>query len=499
MTDIFVEYVSEVYVKVLCEDHIMEELSQFFTFYSPGYQWSPAYKAKKWDGKIRLYHKITRQLYAGLIRYLITFATERNYTINVEPRIGLLNAFSIEETTELVKRLDVWSQGKPLTPRDYQLVGIAKAIRYKRMLMLSPTASGKSYMIYVIMRHLLEKECKKGLIIVPTTSLVEQMKSDFDDYAHDTWDVSGNVHRIYSGYERHNDKPLTISTWQSLNEIKDNSFFTKFDFVFGDEAHGFKAESLKKMMCKMVNAKYRIGTTGTLDSWKVHKLVIEGLFGPNSKLTTTKRMIDEKQAAELSIKCLILKHPKEICHIVSKWSIEAYQKEISYLIGSEPRNKFVGNLAVSLKGNSLLLFQRVEAHGEKLFQLINSKVAKNRKVFYIHGATETEEREAVREIVEKETDAIIVASYGVFSTGVNIRNLHNIIFASPSKSKVRVLQSIGRGLRLSESKSTMTLYDIADDLRIDDFINFTLKHFAARVKIYKSEEFKISNYSIELK
>jgi superfamily II DNA or RNA helicase len=210
-------------------------------------------------------------------------------------------------------------------------------------------------------------------------------------------------------------------------------------------------------------------------------------------------MIDEKQAADLQIKCLILRHPQDICNILRKTKDKAYQVEIDYLIGSSARNKFLRNLALSLNGNTLLLFQYVEKHGELLQQLIKEKAASNRQIFYIHGGTDVEDRESVRTIVEKETDAIIVASYGVFSTGVNIRNLHNIIFASPSKSKIRVLQSIGRGLRMGDTKTSMTLYDISDDLRIDGFVNYTLKHFAERVKIYRSEQFKISNYTIELK
>ena len=497
--DIFIQKVNEVYLKVLCEEHIHEELRQFFTFIAPDAKWSPAFKDRKWDGKIRLYSKLTHQLYAGLLRYLITFATERKYTIDFEPHIGLMNNFSLEEADNYIKSLDIWSRGVSVEARDYQIVGLAKAIRYKRMLMLSPTASGKSYMIYSILRYLLDHECQKGIIIVPTISLVEQMYSDFIDYSHDTWDVMANCHKVFQGQVKKTEKPITITTWQSVYEQKRKGFFEEFDFVIGDEAHTFQANSLKSCMTKMVNAKYRIGTTGTLDNWKVHKLTIEGLFGPNSKLTTTKRMMDEKQVADLSIKAIILKHPTHLCGIVKKFKTRAYQREIEYLIGSQSRNNFLANLAISLKGNTLMLFQFVEKHGKILNELVESKVAEGRKVFFVCGETDVEQREAVRAIVEKETDAIVIASYGVFSTGVNIRNLHNVIFASPSKSKIRVLQSVGRGLRLGDNKTHMTLYDISDDLRIDDFKNHTLKHFSERVKIYKAEEFKISNYQVELK
>ena len=501
MADIVVTKINEVFLKVICDkDHITQEIEDFFTFWSPGFQWSPAYKQKKWDGKIRLYSKYVCKLYTGLTRHLIEFANSRKYTIEFQEKIGLMNNFSLEEAAEYIKTLNVHAHGSPIEPREYQIVGVAKAIRYRRMLMLSPTNSGKSYMMYCISRWLLDHDCKKGLIIVPTISLVEQLKTDFEDYANGVWDVDENIHKVWAGEVKKTDKPITISTWQSIYEKKRKGFFEEFDFVIGDEAHGFKADCLKSIMTKLINARYRIAMTGTLDNWKVHRLIIEGLFGPNSKLTTTKQMIDNKQSADLHIKALILKHPMSMCRMVAGFTAKtAYQKEMKYLIGSVPRNRFLTNLVCSLNGNSLMLFQYVDMHGKILHKMVEDKVAKGRKVFYIHGKTEVEDREAVRSIVENETDAIIIASYGVFSTGINIRNLHNIIFASPSKSKVRVLQSIGRGLRVSDSKTSMTLYDVADDLRIEDFINFTLRHFAERVKIYKAEEFRISNYPIELK
>jgi superfamily II DNA or RNA helicase len=502
MSEILVAKVNEVYIKIFCPDHVSEEIYQYFTFMAPDHEWSPSFKARHWDGKIRLFNKKTKQLYSGLIRYLISFAVERKYKIEFEKNLGLMNNFSLEEAKEYIDSLKITSRGKLLEARDYQITGLAKAIRYKRMLMLSPTASGKSFMIYAICRYLLSHDCSRGLIIVPTIGLVEQMQKDFIDYADSSWDAEKHTHKIYQGQNKNITVPITISTWQSIYDMKiaeNPNFFTKFDFVIGDEAHTFKANSLKAIMTKLVNAQYRIGTTGTLDNWEVHKLTVEGFFGPVSKLTTTKKMIDEKQAADLQIKCLILRHPQDICNILRKTKDKAYQVEIDYLIGSSARNKFLRNLALSLNGNTLLLFQYVEKHGELLQQLIKEKAASNRQIFYIHGGTDVEDRESVRTIVEKETDAIIVASYGVFSTGVNIRNLHNIIFASPSKSKIRVLQSIGRGLRMGDTKTSMTLYDISDDLRIDGFVNYTLKHFAERVKIYRSEQFKISNYTIELK
>ena len=334
-------------------------------------------------------------------------------------------------------------------------------------------------------------------MIVPTTSLVEQMFTDFQDYAtFNDFNVADKVHKIYDykGMVKETDKPLTISTWQSLFRMPPE-FFEQFDYILGDEAHLFKAQSLTTILTSCVNTKYRIGLTGTLDGTKTHRLVLEGLFGPVKQVITTREMIDSGKASEFEIKCLILKHSEEASR-----SITDYQSEIQYLIASEPRNKFIKNLAVSLGKNTLVLYQMVDKHGKILYDMIrNTEKIGDRKVFFVHGGVDVDDREEIRRIMEIENDAIVVASYGTFSTGINIRNLHNIIFASPSKSRIRNLQSIGRGLRQSEGKAIATLYDIADDMRVGKQMNFTLKHFVERTKIYNSEQFSFKIYKIRLK
>lgn len=298
-----------------------------------------------------------------------------------------------------------------------------------------------------------------------------------------------------AGQSKDHSHNIFISTWQSIFK-QPKEWFDQFDVVIGDEAHQFKAKSLTTILTNMENCGYRFGFTGTLDGTQTHKLVLEGLFGPVKKVTTTKTLMDDGQLSEFRIKALILKHNKERCKEISKLK---YQEEMDYLVKSPSRNKFITNLAVSLDGNTLLLFQYVDKHGKILYNNIRDIVDDDREVFYVSGETKADEREDIRSMVETQNNSIIVASFGTFSTGINIKNLHNVIFASPSKSKIRTLQSIGRGLRLGDNKEYATLYDIADDLTHGKKQNYTLTHFIERMKMYNEEKFKYKIYTINLK
>lgn len=494
MTDIIISKKDEVYAKISCEKHIAKELSEFFTFFVPGYQFVPAYRNRVWDGKIRMFNLQTNQIYLGLLPYIEEFCREREYKFEYgDPRPDVEDECSVYHAKKFIDSLNIHARGEPIEIREHQVDAYIHAMQKRRALLVSPTASGKSLIIYLIFRQLHQYQNLKGLIIVPTTSLVEQLYSDFGDYNNGEMT---EVHRIYQGKEKDTDKPLTISTWQSLYKLP-KEYFHQFDYIIGDEAHLFKAQSLTTILTSCVNAKYRIGLTGTLDGTKTHKLVLEGLFGSVKKVITTRELIDKQQVSDFEIKCLVLKHDDEICLQLKD---KTYQEEIQYLIANENRNKFIKNLAVSLGNNTLILYQMVDKHGQILYDMIkNTEKIGNRKVFFVHGGTDTTDREEIRRIMEIETDAIVVASFGTFSTGINIRNLHNIIFASPSKSRVRNLQSIGRGLRQSEGKEKAILYDIADDLRYKKHMNFTLKHFVERIKIYTEEKFPFKIYKIGLK
>ena len=501
MSNIIVKKKNETFLEIDTDSGIQMELSEHFCFYVPGYKFMPAYRNRMWDGKIRLFDQRKKTLYCGLFKYLQEFADARQYDIVVEnSHYGRPDTTQPVDTSTILEGLKLTAGGKQIQPRDYQLEALEHALSNKKSLLLSPTASGKSLIIYMAIRAFLDSHNSNVLIIVPTTSLVEQMYSDFGDYSQfDDWSVEDNCHKIYSGKEKFNlDKRVIITTWQSVYKLP-GTWFQDFGMVIGDEAHNFKAKSLTSIMEKCANAEYRMGTTGTLDGTQTHQLVLEGLFGPVHQVTTTKKLIDDKSLAELQIDVLLLKYKEAISREVSK---KNYQDEMDFIVKYIPRNRFISNLAADLDGNTLVLFQYVEKHGKPLHTMLSEKLGslprKSRKLFYVSGETDVDTREKIREITEKESDAIIVASMGTFSTGINIRNLHNIIFASPSKSQIRVLQSIGRGLRLSDDGRPTKVFDIADDLHWKSKKNYTLQHAAERIKIYAKEKFTYKLYDINI-
>ena len=502
MEKIVVKKKNEVFLNVITEPGIEMELSEHFCFYVPGYKFMPSYKNRMWDGKIRLYDLRKKQIYAGLYKYLIEFANARNYEFIVEDNsmYGRPDTEELHDIDSLLKQVTLTANGDSITPRDYQLSALSHALTNKSSLLLSPTASGKSLIIYLAVRYYLEMYDKNILLIVPTTSLVEQMYSDFGDYStKDDWSVEDNCHRIYSGKEKYNLKHrVIITTWQSIYKMQ-TPWFEEYGMVIGDEAHNFKAKSLTAILEKCVNAQYRMGTTGTLDGTQTHQLVLEGLFGPVHKVTTTKKLIEENSLSQLDIFVLLLKYSDEHCRLVSKMK---YQEEIDFIVKYGPRNNFISNLAMDQEGNSLVLFQFVEKHGKPLHDMLREKFdalpRNTRRLFYVSGETDVDTREEIRAITEKQDDAVIVASMGTFSTGINIKRLHNIIFASPSKSQIRVLQSIGRGLRKSADGIDTKVYDIADDLHWKARKNYTLNHAGERIRIYSKEKFDYKIHGINI-
>lgn len=497
MSDIVkVEYINSVHMKIIADSSIKMELETYFKFRPHGYQFNPRFKARVWDGYIRIFQPMRPVLYVGLLNYLKKFCEEREYELSIPDSLLSNENVPDDYGYEIANEINC-----KFTPRDYQNDYIVNAIRNNRSLSLSPTSSGKSLIIYLLQQHYYQAFGHRTLIIVPTISLVHQMAGDFIDYGCDP----SFIYKIQGGVDKETSANIVISTWQSLiKQPKD--WFSQFRVVLGDEAHLFQAKSLTTIMEKLTDCDYRHGFTGTLKSedTKTHQLVLEGCFGQVKRFVKTKDLIEEGTVASFQVKALVMVYPEEQKKAFRKAmnSIQIKQKkypaEREFIINNDKRNLFIRNLVWSLKDqNNLILFDLVEKHGKVLEPLLRRD---DRQLHFVYGGVKGDEREEIRHLVEndpiKQHD--ILASYGVFSTGVNIKRLDNVIFASGSKSEIKVLQSIGRTLRKGSDSDNATLYDIADDLSVGTFTNYTLNHFRRRIEIYSEEQFPFKIYTIPI-
>lgn len=490
MTDIAILPIDHVFCRIVAEPHILQEIRQQFTFKADNYKFSPQYKARRWNGDISLLKR--DRIYVGMLPRLRQFAVDSGYNIVIDPSIATSYNLSVHEFATFIKSLNL-----PFRPRDYQVESAIKAIRARRQTILSPTSSGKSLIIYMLVAWCLQQE-SKALIIVPTIGLVTQMKQDFEKY--------GSKHRIHVSTDNLDktydiDADIVITTWQSLNNGKtgvDKEWYQQFGIVVADECHtvnqSSKAKILVNILSSMTNTPWRFGTTGTLSDNQLNNFTLEGLLGPKINLVTTKDLMEDKHVTPLKIKCLVLSYPEEVRKQVKRLD---YQGEMDYITRHQGRNQFIKNLSLSLKGNVLVFFRFVDKHGNALRDILVAEGSK--PVYYIDGSVSGNDREHIRQQLEKEENAVLVASLGTTSTGVSITSLKHMIAASPSKSKIKVLQSIGRLLRLHVDKQEAILYDIVDDFSVGGYENYTLRHFKERLNLYNSEQFPYKIYTVEIK
>lgn len=495
---------TETFVKVQIDDFgIEQEFSEFFTFFSKGYKFSPAYRNGTWDGKIRLFNSRNKTIYKGLLKIIVKFARLNEYKLTIDPSLNPKDEeFDENEFRLFCENLNVASDGEPIGVRDYQVEAAIKAAQEYRRILISPTGSGKSLIIYTLIRYFLDKNPdERILLIVPTTTLVEQMFKDFVDYSTlNEWKPEEYTQLLYSGKDKIFGKSIMISTWQSLHAMKKNDpkSFSQIVKLTGvgifDEAHTYKAEEVRSTIEQFATTERRIGTTGTLDGSKVNELVLTGLFGNPYTVKTTRQLIDEGVLTDIKIHVLRLKYPE---HVAKAMKGSDYQTEYDFIIGTQERNLFIRDLALKCHGVTLITFALVERHGKVLFDLIK-EAASDRNVYFVSGATGIEERERIRKVANDDPTCIIVASEKLFSTGVNIPGITNIILAVPRRSSILIRQTIGRGLRKFKGKEFMRLFDIADDLSVGSRKNVTLKSLDDRLSIYIKEEFEYTVKDIPL-
>lgn len=481
---------NESYLHVECEPDIAREISDAFTFEAAGYKFSPLYKAGRWDGLIRLFHLGKRTMPLGLVEDLKLFGSERGYTIEDTIRTTQ-ERLELSDVVEYTNSLGFSTRAVPIAVRDYQYEGIYQALRNKRGILLSPVASGKSLLLGTICRYLTDVLKLRVLIVVPTIGLTTQMKSDFADYfSHTGWDADSEVHCITAGVDKSINKPITISTFQSIYKM-DSKWLNQFGAIIADEAHRVIAKTITGIFEKATEVEYKLGCTGTLHDMKCNLLAMKGITGPVYEITTTKELILSKQLVPLDIKVVVLNYPLATCKLMKKVQ---YEDEINFICSNLKRISFVANLALKCVGTTLVLFRFVDKMGIPLYNLIKERSKTDRPIYYIDGGVTGTDREDIR-IDSNSEDSLIIASQPTMSTGINLPAIENLIFAHPTKSSITVIQSIGRGLRLKEGKSKCTLFDISDKFSFGKNVNTTYRHLGERLSTYTNQgfTFKIIN------
>jgi superfamily II DNA or RNA helicase len=466
---------NEAYVKIEAMPEVLIKIAEHFRFFAEGYKFSPRYREGRWDGYTYLYNPITQTLPRGLLPRLDVFCEDRGYTLamEMEPNIEVFS----ESVDAFIKTLDLPPY---LTIQDYQFNAIHHAINNPKSLIVSPTGSGKSLIIYTLLRYWQ----KPTLIVVPNIGLVKQTYEGFVEYSRNNSEFLSQVTTIYKGKNRDTVVPYVISTWQSIYDLPPK-WFDRYQVVLVDEAHQATAASIKGILGKCTNASSRIGLTGTIDNVHGHTLTLEGYLGKPCRFTTSAKLIDRGILSNLTINCILLKYPGDIIQIAKPLP---YNKQKLLIATNKKRVDFVVNLVKHINNNILVLFDLVEKHGRVLYNEMQSSIT-DRNIYYIDGKSDPDYRESVRQLVDKDTNAIVIASSPTFSTGINIRNLQSLVFAHPSKSEKKVLQSIGRVLRTKDGINKAVVYDIVDDMTDRSFKNYAWKHFQARLEIYQKEQF----------
>lgn len=505
---IIIKKYNETWVRLDADPIILQAIADEYTFKPPHMKFHPLVKSGKWDGRVKLYN-IGKNLFPyGLLFKLHEWLKRKNIIIEFMDFEKSETMYSEDEINDFAQNLKF-----PFALRDYQLQCIQTGLSKRKCALLSPTGTGKSAIIYMITRMIRDRFNESNvLIMVPNLSLIQQMSGDFADYSVNIKDYSKECQLIFAGQNKKIEKNVVISTYQSLQHLP-KEYFQQFDALLVDECHtgsSVDAKAIKKIVEYCINAKYKIGTTGTIDDGLLNEISINAMYGKIYKFTNTRREIDRGNLSDILIHQIRLKYPEEIIKkfhkdrrqlkaVLMEQGVEIksqlYQFEIKFLNELNHKKKFIGAICQKQKDNTLILYRRT-SFGKALFKQLKEDL-KDRQIYMVYGATPKEQREQIRKICEANSNAIIIGSYGCMSTGVNIKRLHNIVFGESCRGLITILQSIGRGLRKHNLKEMLCLFDIGDDFEYKDVKNIVFKHFGIRREIYDREKFVVKDYVVE--
>lgn len=510
--DIIISKLNSTWMQIRCREVYMEmEIGEKFSFKVDNAQYDPRVKSGRWDGIKRLYNRTHKRMYNGLLYELVKFLTKQEYTFTIDPELiptsDVKRQDIIDLCNELIKPHD---KGEPIEPYDYQFDAVEYMLQASRSICLAATSAGKSLSIYMAIRlYQLAEELdgKRIIVVVPSKMLVEQLYADFENYSTypgSNWKASTFCQKVSGNYSKFIEKPIVITTWQSLKTLHKSTILDA-GAIFIDECHTVRGPVLAELLEAAVGCDIRHGLTGTLDDMESNIMAAQGLLGPAKRIVTAKEIIDAGRATEVKVNCIILdydsdtkrafKADQDIAANLPEQNAK-YMAEINFINGLNCRFNFIQNTVLSLKGNTIVLFDRVEDQGIPLYEDMK---AKHEHTYIIHGNVGDKEREMIKTLFNMYDDIILYATFSIMSTGVSIKNLHNMLYASSSKAKIRVLQSIGRLMRLHNSKNVATLYDLVDKIDYNGYQNATFRHVEERIKFYANEKFKVTFMNLKLK
>lgn len=490
-SDIQITKINHAFIRINSSMDIAMEISEAFRFMVTGAKFSPAFKMGQWDGFIRLFNLGSRCIASGLYKKIVEFAIQRNYTYEViddYSKTGYRSpdyqtpGIDHESVSEYMESLDLHARGEPIAIRSYQVEGVLVCLRDRQAIIKSSVGSGKSMILYCVCRYITEVLNMRVLVIVPTIGLTTQLRGDFKDYSSaNGYSVESNMHLISAGADHNVDKPIVVSTFQSLAKSS-GEWLNDFGAIITDEGHGITAKSFQNIYGKATEVPFRLACTGTLHDTKCDLLSMQGLTGPIYSIAETKDLIEAGQLAPMKIKSLALKYPDDICKAFKK---ATYEEELGWITTNQKRTNFISKLASKCIGTTLVFF-RFREHGKDIYERIKTFVGESRTVFFIDGNVSGEERETIRQAANS-ADAIVVCSYGTMKAGVNLPAIENIIIGHPTKGGITFLQSIGRGIRLAKGKTHCNLFDIGDNLTHKNKVNHTFRHFGSRIEALTRE------------
>lgn len=494
MTDIKLDFYDYSHVIVNAKPSIMFELYEHFSFFAEGYQFHPKFKYGTWDGKIHLLERTQQTqgvLPYGLVPALVKYATQSGTSISISPDISPKFDLTWEDFETWVNSKKYYSGAAEITPYWYQLNAVYQSLTKKRRILNLPTSAGKSLIQAMLTKYTIENSDFSVLILVPTTQLVSQMKEDLVDYR---LFKPNEIAEIRSGAPKQKNERVVISTWQSAIK-KPKEWFDKFGMFLCDEMHLAVGKSISTIIKKLTFCEFKIGLSGSLRDGKANLMQYVGLFGGIYNPVSTAQLMEAGQVTKLKINSIFLKYPEKVSKAMNGVD---YASEIKFITKLKQRTDWIARLTNTLTSrneNAFVMFKHIE-HGKEIFEKL--KEMGHQKVYYVSGEIDTETRNKLKQVAENETGVVIIASYGVFSTGISVKNLHHVILAHPVKSKVIVLQTIGRVLRKHATKSVATVWDVVDDMsmtvdrngiKVRKNVNYALKHGIERIERYVSEKF----------